>query len=417
MELRNLYYDVEGTTLSLPAAEGPFSFPIEADRRSEVRVAVLARSVEGCVSQAERVIRFDTSKWIELVQGEGWADVTVDAPGKEFVVHWKAKVKEDVTLRADVSESISRRSVPLEGRGTSRGEGFVNITVQNEDLELWQFNLGIEPAFRPLAISVGPALQMIPARIDLGVGESQWISIPNARSAVWTVEPAAVLESEEGGSWGTRRAGARFEAQRPGTYKVRATSSDGARIGDALLEVKSIERPTVSISDLPPFPEGFRPIAVAALPDGTLAAGGHFDFEPALVRLPRGGDSWTTFADVRSESRVITHLVADEGGDLFALSDAVLRISPDGAIERILDSEVVSESIEAIWSAGGTLFATVGWYLTHAFDPATGAWTNLGLMGACPDTAAASNDQGVWLTCRGQDRLRRPDLSVPSLGP
>ena len=112
-EIRNLYYEVEGTTLSLPVTAGPFSFPVWTDRRSEVRVAVHARSVEGCVSKVERMLRFDTTRWIELMQDEGWAEATVDAPGDEVVVHWKPQVMKHENVVPTARELNSGRMVLL----------------------------------------------------------------------------------------------------------------------------------------------------------------------------------------------------------------------------------------------------------------------------------------------------------------
>lgn len=418
VHLLGLHYEVDGHGLGIPAIAGPFSFTAWTDRRPEVRVAVQARSVDGCVVRAERVIRFDTSRWVELMQEGDWVEMNVAAPGEEVLVHWKPTRVKGPIGAPDARELVSGRYVSLGLDNTRTGEGSFALTVENRDLEVWWITLGVNPGLSRLAISVGRSLEIAPSHVEVGVGDSQWLSITNALDAEWSVEPAAVLEPEPAGlaGLGIVRAGARFEAERPGTYKVRATTADGKRVGEATIVVKAVAPPRVTTRDLPSFPSDFSPHAVVALPDGSLVAGGHRVYEAELLRLQRDGDAWSSYAEVGAESG-ITHLVVGDGGELYALADSVLRISPEGAVERILDSKSVSRSIVGIWLDGGVLYAVVGFDRTYVFDPAAGAWTEVRLLGACPNLVLASDAHGRWHACMGQTRIVGPENELAALAP
>lgn len=412
-EIRHLFYEVDGRGVSLPAHTGPFSFTVDSERRREVRFAVRAQTLDGCTAAAERVVLFDTTRWVDLSQDDV-AEVFVAAPGEEVVVHWKPKVEKREAIVPSGSERTTRRAVWSDSRGP---EGSIRLTVQNTDMEVWDFDLGVEPRMKPLVITVGTSLQMVPAHATLGVGESQWITIPNALDAEWTVEPAAVLRTEPYSR--TIRAGMRFEAAQPGTYTVRAESADGKRVGEATIEVKDVEQPSTTVRELPPFPEGFSTNAVVALPDGSLVAGGRVEYVPALLRLPRGGDAWATYADLSAERHAVTHLVAGEDGETFALSGSVLRISPDGTIERILEEGRFPAPTASIWSAAGTLYAEVGSSKTYAFDAVAGDWVDTGGAGGCysSDAVFAVEERGLWHSCLGWDWLVGPEFHGVSLAP
>lgn len=85
--LVGLHYEVDGHGLGMPAIAGPFSFTVWTDRRPEVRVAVQARS-EDCVVRAERVLHFDTSRWVELMQDGAVLEMNVAAPGAPTGRSW-----------------------------------------------------------------------------------------------------------------------------------------------------------------------------------------------------------------------------------------------------------------------------------------------------------------------------------------
>ena len=412
-ELRSLVYDVGGIGRGLPAIAGPFRITVGSDRRSEVKVAIRAQTVDGCTAIAERIVRFDTTRWVDLLQDE-MAEVVVEAPGDEVVVHWKAKVDQRREIVPEAWERNTRRLVQLDSWGP---EGTTRLTVTNPDMEVWDFDLGVSPPLEPLVILVGTSLRMVPSHATIGVGEGQWITIPNATDAEWTVEPAAMLEPEMYAR--TLRAGMRFEAQQPGTYTVRAKSADGKRVGEATIEVKAIEQAPATVSELPALPDGFWPNAVVALPDGSLVAGGEVEVVPALLRLPRGGKEWTSYADVGAERRFFSHLVVGAEGELFALTDAVLRISPDGTFERILEVDPSLRRIDSIWSAGGTLYAGVGFSQTYAFNPAAGNWVEIIGMDNCRTSGVISavDDRGLWLACVGTDWIAGPGFHGKTLAP
>jgi len=413
-EIRHLFYEVDGRGVSLPAHTGPFSFSVDSERRREVRFAVRAQTVDGCIVAAERVLLFDTSRWVDLSQDEV-AEVAVAAPGEEVVVHWRPKALRRSAVALEAWEASTRRSMRLDSWGP---DGTTRITVQNRDIERWDFDLGVEPPMKALVIVVGTSLQMVPSRATVGVGEGQWITIPNATNAEWTVEPPAVLEPDRYWSYSAApRAARRFEAAQPGTYTVRATSLDGKRVGEATIEVKDSAPPPVTIRNLPHLPDAFRVEAVAALPDGSVVAGGRGDDRPALYRLPRQGDAWIALAGFEPEHGYVSHLVV-AGGELFALADGVLRIAPGGAVERILDRDRFSSWIGSIWTNGQTLYAELGSGQTYAFDAATGDWADAGGLGGCHsnDVISAVGAGGLWHTCAGLDWLFGPAFRGGALG-
>ena len=427
-------YDVDGEVGALPPQAGPFAFTVPSNGRTVVPLAVRAHMADGCVATVWRTLHFDPSKWVELTQGTGeWLESTVDAPGVDLPVRWSDVGREREAIVPRAVEHVGLRMLGLPSFGMDDVDGSTTITVQNPDLEVWWFNLGVTPPMDPLVISVGRSLRMVPDVAEIDVGDEQWITISNAIRAVWTVDPPAELEPTPPPDRPAvvsvpPRAGARFAAGKPGRYTVRASTPFGGRVGEVTIDVKAIEAPPSSLRELPAFPEGFTANAVDALPDGTLFAGGRMDgstSRAALIRLAPGDLEWSVIEGIgASDGGEITHVVAGAAGEVYALhDDGLYRVSAAGTVERLLDSGAAGESITTIWSVAGTLYVVIDGFV-YALEPASEIWRSLDAWSCQGRATAADAGSSMWLACTGDALLARYGLDfsdflgvIATLGP